>query len=59
MNERAERAAQVLDLAELNGSDPESALVDVLADLMHYCHVTSRDFDESLRIARQHFEEEV
>jgi len=35
--------------------DGESALIDVLADLLHTAKAYSLDFDNSLRIARSHF----
>lgn len=41
------------------GADEESALVDLLADLMHWAHETDgQDFDEALRYAKAHFSDE-
>jgi len=56
--ERAGRGERTLN-QDFYCNDPESALVDVLADLMHFCNQNSEfDFDTELLIARQHFEEE-
>jgi hypothetical protein len=36
----------------------ETGVVDMLADLMHFCDLENIDFDKSLRIAKVHFREE-
>lgn len=39
--------------------DPDSAIVDILANMMHYCQQTRQDFEASLGMARNHFDEET
>ncbi len=34
-------------------------LTDLLADLMHMCHLDGLDFDVTVRIARDHFQAEL
>jgi hypothetical protein len=42
------------------GPEPyEENIIDILADIMHYCKVENIDFNDSLRIAQGHFEAEV
>jgi hypothetical protein len=59
---RAERARQVL-AAYNDKYDIPGNIVDILADLQHYCHIAReidrRSFDDALRIARMHFEAEI
>lgn len=54
---RAENAADVLDY--VGGDDPETTLIDLLTNLLHFCDQTSVDFDNCLRISRGHFEAET
>ena len=60
---RAAQGAKHLDLqGELGGDcDSEAQLIDTLANLMHFCKMTSvaGEFDNALRIARDHFEAET
>jgi hypothetical protein len=59
--ERAERAEYAVQQAAY-ADDPECVVRDVLCDLMHYCRLVGPrilDFDEELRIARDHFDAEV
>jgi hypothetical protein len=37
----------------------DEALIDLLADLRHFCTVTSIDFDACDRLAAMHFAEEI
>ena len=47
-------------LRETNyAQDLLNAPVDLLVDLMHYCHVEEIDFQDALRVAGDHFREEV
>ena len=57
---RAHRAGEVLDYYDANErADPDSNVVDLLADLMHYCARTANwNFDSALETARMHFEAE-
>ncbi len=43
---------------QATGTDPEDALADLLADLMHWCLQTGQDFDKELGCARRHFGDE-
>ena len=67
--ERALRGYHALDAyMRQNGDegDRQITLIDLLTDLMHYAHTQGRstpepdalDFDEALRFARGHFENE-
>ena len=57
--QKAHRAGEVLDFYdEIDGTDPDSNVVDLLADLMHYCARTAWNFDSALETARMHFEAE-
>lgn len=39
--------------------DDETALIDLLSDLLHWSASTGEDFDKALRMARMHFEAEA
>jgi len=39
--------------------DGKISVLDILFDLQHYCHLEKIDFDDALRIARDHFQVEV
>jgi hypothetical protein len=41
------------------GTDDETALGDLLCDLMHWCDRNDSDFDASLSTARMHYEAET
>lgn len=41
------------------GGDSETDVTDLLAGLMHFCGCRGIDFDNQLRVARNHFEEEL
>lgn len=60
-NER--RVRRVVELTDILDDQYEvgefdTNVTDVLADLLHYCKFYGVDFDNQLRIARTHFEEE-
>jgi hypothetical protein len=42
-----------------SGTDQEDALVDLLADLLHWTDRNSQDFDAALERARGHYEAET
>ena len=44
---------------EETGTDDETALTDLLCDLMHWCDRNGGDFDSSLAAARMHYEAET
>jgi len=54
---------KILDWANeqgfLDDVDAETNIVDLLADLMHYCRLNGIEFEDKLRIATNHFTEEV
>lgn len=50
-------AAIATEIAQ-TGTDRETALVDLLADLMHWARAENQSFDDALSTARMHFEEE-
>ena len=59
-DQRAERAAAALQIFQtVTGTDPEDALCDLLADLMHWCDRNGCAFSNELRRARFHYEEET
>lgn len=41
------------------GTDPEDAVVDLLADLMHWCLQNGQDFENELERARLHVSDEL
>lgn len=57
---RAARAWDALNEyeSELDIEGVETALVDLLTDLMHLANERDIDFDDQLRIAQDHFKEE-
>lgn len=59
-NERAARAAEkVKGYAGEKADDVEADVVDLLADLRHYCDAVGLDFGRLNRTARHHHEAEV
>lgn len=58
--ERAIAARKALDVFSadmgLEEDDVETAVVDLLADLMHLCHINKLEFDLLLARGRQHFD---
>jgi len=57
--DRAENGARLLDMAPYE-EDQDSALVDILTDLMHYCNQTGmHDFEKGLSAARLHYAAET
>lgn len=57
---RAERAADILTAyCHRAPSEPEHALTDLLADLMHWAHANGQDFQTALEGAREHHKEEA
>jgi hypothetical protein len=57
---RASRAAVALcRFQQETGSDDDTALVDLLCDLMHWCDRGGADFDGALQDARMHYEAET
>jgi len=56
---RAENGKEMLSLVRDHAdNDPETNLVDGLANLMHYARSIRLNFENALRIAKMHFEEE-
>ncbi len=43
---------------DLCDDDPESAVIDLLSDLRHYCEAVGLDFDYALRVSYDHWSEE-
>lgn len=57
---RAERAADILTAhCHRCGSEPDTVLTDLLADLMHWAHVNGQDFQTALEGAREYHNEET
>lgn len=57
--ERADRAAEALQPYCERGADKRAAVLDLLADLMHYCHAQGIDFDAYLELSRNRYAEET
>jgi hypothetical protein len=59
---RAERASVTLAAHKKalheTGESPEEDVIDLLADLRHYCHQNEIDFEAALQMSEIHFEEE-
>lgn len=57
---RADWAATALQcFQEETGSEDDTALIDLLCDLMHWCDRNDGDFDQSLQLARMHYDAET
>jgi hypothetical protein len=58
--ERARCAGEALCayLSAKGERSDEANFSDLLSDLMHWCRINSKDFDEALGIARRHFQAE-
>jgi hypothetical protein len=41
------------------GSEDDTALIDLLCDLMHWCDRNDGDFEQALQLARMHYEAET
>lgn len=58
-SERAERAREVIveyhDRHESTDDDLRVALVDLLADLQHFCDDIGIDFEHALEVATEHY----
>jgi hypothetical protein len=61
MNERrtAWAGLAIAAFRDATGADPEDALPDLLADLMHWCDRKGSDFDAALERGRYHYEAET
>lgn len=58
--DRAKLALAAVETFEAaTGSAREDSIIDLLDDLMHLCKAAGLDFYDQLRIARNHFEEEL
>ncbi|MCK5504236.1 MAG: hypothetical protein KAJ10_03695 [Thermodesulfovibrionia bacterium] len=55
IEERIAKAKWAMDAYE----DEETDVIDLLTDLMHYCHQNGPCFESSARMASIHFNEEV
>lgn len=51
----ADRAIRAMGVSWVDEYDPEANLTDMLADLMHWADRQEIDFDDCLRVARDHF----
>jgi hypothetical protein len=52
----AQRALRTMEAD--SGSDPKTRIIDLLADLMHYCHAKGLCWETCLRCAENHYESE-
>lgn len=50
---RADRAEKAINSYDEGG---KTGLVDLLADLMHFCHLEGIDFDSAMETATMHFD---
>ena len=55
--DRAERIALIL--TGMEDETPETVLIDLLADCLHWCHQNAQSFNDLLEIATGHFESEL
>lgn len=54
--DRAARAARALsDIVDANGCDDADAVIDLLADIRHYCHQHGIDYTTADTMAQTHF----
>lgn len=52
------RAERLGDVLRLYPDDEHANVIDLLADLLHWCGANGVDFEDTLRISRRHFESE-
>jgi hypothetical protein len=58
--DRAARAAQILDAYDaFEAGDSETAIRDLLTDLMHHCRIEKIDFSIEYRSAQEAYNSEV
>jgi len=57
-SDRSFRAGNALELYDV-GLEEETAVVDLLSDIRHYCQEHEIDFENCNRLARWHYEKEV
>jgi hypothetical protein len=55
--ERADRCEKAI--AAYSDDDTRTNLVDFLADVMHWCHLSGDDFRDALETAEMHFDAET
>lgn len=59
-DDRASCAREALDrFVQVTGTDPEDAVADLLADLMHFADRNGVNFNHELKRARWHYHEET
>lgn len=51
--------ALALGAGHLDDDDDQTKLTDLLADALHWCGVKGIDFDDALRMAREHHADEM
>ena len=58
-NDRATKIETIIE--HFYGESGTPTIIDIIADLMHYNHINGYgvDFEEALRVAEGHFEEET
>ena len=56
---RAERARIAMDIISTSNGEGETGVVNILADLRHFCDVNNIDFDKSNEMAKEHYDLEV
>ncbi len=59
--DRAQRGCDIIEACTHEGTDKETALIDLLIDLMHRSslYYNAEDFDHALDHARMHFQSET
>lgn len=50
-----DRAARLDEILPLYPEDQHTNVIDLLADLLHWCEMNGVDFEDTLRISRMHF----
>ncbi len=58
MTSNHDRAARLDDILPLYPDDQHTNVIDLLADILHWCELNGVDFEDTLRTARSHFDAE-
>lgn len=58
MLKNQDRARRLDEILPLYPEDQHTNVIDLLADLMHWCEQNDVSFEDTLRTARTHFEAE-
>jgi hypothetical protein len=56
---RADKVEAMIKEHWKSGEDLETSIMDLVADIMHLCHIKKIDFNDIMEKAKSHFQEEL